>query len=54
MGIPVNYICQAAKRDHIFLQLKESRNEFTEELIANLRKAVATLTLRTYIKLRKE
>ena len=54
MGIPVRDVYQAANPDYVFIQLKDSRNAFTRKLIIKLRYAVAILTLRTYILLRKK
>ena len=54
MGIPVKDVYQAANPDCVFIQLKDSRNAFTRKLIIKLRYAVAILTLRTYILLRKK
>jgi hypothetical protein len=54
MGLPVSLVCQAAKKDCVFIQLEDARNLFTVDLIRNLRKAVSTLTLRTYVIMRKK
>lgn len=49
MGIPVNTVYHAVKAGFVFVQLKESRNAFTYELVAKLRKSISVLTLRTYV-----
>jgi hypothetical protein len=54
MKIPVRLVCQAVGEDYVFVQLEESRNVFTSELVTNIRKAMATLILRTYYKLLKK
>jgi hypothetical protein len=47
-------VYHAVKKDCVFVQLKESRNAFTPQLITNIRKAMAVLILRTYSLLRKK
>jgi hypothetical protein len=54
MGLPVSIVCQAAKKDCVFVQLEDSRNIFTPELLAKIRAAVSVLALRTYRVLRKK
>ena len=53
-SIPVNTVYHAVKTDCVFVQLKESRNAFTPQLVANIKKAMATIVLRTYRILRKK
>jgi hypothetical protein len=54
MGLPVSIVCQAAKKDCVFVQLEDSRNTFTVELLTKIRTAMSVLSLRTYGILRKK
>jgi hypothetical protein len=49
----VRYVCQSARPDNVFIQLEDTRNIFTDDLMTKIRNVVATLTLRTYYILKR-
>ena len=52
MGLPVSLVCQAVDKDCVFVQIEDARNNFTAELLGNIRSAIAHLVIKTYILLR--